>query len=241
MFRRYAIYIVILLLCGLALAACNGNSGATYEPEDDTPSDAARFVLEYEYFNDQLRDNGEPHHHMDIRPDNTVVYLDEPAFREFMQSGTGMFTFLNATCPWCRVAVPTMLDFAVDHGINLYYFNPVEDREADTQLHQLMLETWHEYLSPNDRDQTYGEPDFDPEWKRVSVPHVFFLQDGQVVSHIMLNRHEYVRDETLDMDALYALLTELYEAWRNAHNDTLFFDPGALDGMDVDDPCDLPC
>jgi len=151
--------------------------------------DALRFKVEYEYWNNVLRDETDEHLFMYVRSDNTVVYLDEYELREFLIEGTGIFFFGNGTCPWCRLAIPPLLDFGYDNNVALYYFNPVADREADTELHRHILEIWHDYLPVNTRDQTYGEADFNPEWKRVTVPHVFFLHRGTVVTHLFLNRH----------------------------------------------------
>jgi thiol-disulfide isomerase/thioredoxin len=174
-------------------------------------TDAVRFQQEYEALNGTLRDNGEPHLYMNISPDNNVVYLDYEELVDFINEGTGVFFFANASCPWCRLLIPIMLDFAEERGINLYYYNPVPGRQADTEQNQHLMQLLYDYLPVNDRDQTPGTPGFDPNLKRITVPHLFFMRNGEVVAHIMANRHEYLQDETLDLEKMKQLIRDNYD------------------------------
>ena len=181
--------------------------------EEDTLTCAQRFQQDYETLNNTLRDDGEPHLYLTVRPDNTVAYLDDESIMDFLYQGTGMLFFSSATCPWCRMLIPTLLDFAVYNDVTIYYFNPVYDREADTDLHRHILEKLHDYLPVDTRNQTYGEYGFDPNLKRVTSAHVFFLRDGEVISHLFANRHEYLLEDNFNLDAISQVLEGKYDTW----------------------------
>jgi len=180
----------------------NGNGNQT------VLTDAQRFVEEHERFNNTLRDNGEPHLNITIPADNTVVYVTFDELMELMNYGTGVFFFGIPSCPSCRPIFPGFLQIAIDMGIPLhYYYYMREDREAHNERYVALLDRLRSYLPVNDRDQTPGEPGFDPEMKRISVPHIFVVRDGVIVAHAMLNRHPYLA--TNNLDGIYAIIRDV--------------------------------
>ena len=223
MIKRF-LYATAILTLVFVLAGCDET---TVEPVLGTPTpspaiaplpniygaiDAQQFKAEYEQWNEE-------HLELEVRDDNSVKYLSEGDLRTFLQSGTGILFFGNGTCSWCRRLFPTLLDFGVEEKTTLYYFNPVADREANTELYQFVLGILHEYLPVDDRSQTEGEEGFDPEKKRVTVPHIFFMRDGEIVTHLFANRHELLQDETKDLDAMRELLGSMFEQWTGNETD----------------------
>lgn len=186
----------------------------TVEPPPQAPvPDSLLFKEEHEVHNGNSNEAGTPYREITIRPDNRVIYLEEETVRTFLESGTGIFFFSNSTCPWCRTFMPMFMDFADDYDVDLFYFNPVEDREADTALNQFLVSKLHDYLAVDESTQNPEEEDFDPEKKRIRVPHVFFMNHGEVVEHIFLNGHALLREETLDLEQMREMLDEMYDSW----------------------------
>ena len=227
MIKRF-LYTAVILTLAVVLVGCNADVPAEQQstltpapkpsptieplPHIQGATDAQQFKAEYEQWN-------EDHLVLEIRTDNSVKYLDGENLRTFLQSGTGILFFGNGTCSWCRRLFPTLLDWGVEKEIALHYFNPVADREENTELYRFILTKLHEYLSVDDRSQTEGEEGFDPEKKRVTVPHIFFMKDGEVVTHLFANRHEFLHDETKDLDAVRELLNSMFEQWAKQTDD----------------------
>lgn len=177
----------------------------TYTPSVIT--DAQRFVDEHVAFNNTLRANGEPHHYMVLPIDNTVVYASFDDLMYLLDGGTGVFFFGRPTCPWCRYSYSLLLQIAIEKNITLLYYDPEYDRTAHNENYIAFLQRLHNYLPVDDRNQSPDDPDFDPEMKRVTVPHIFVVINGEVVAQVMLNRHQLLVDE--DFDGLEALLREM--------------------------------
>ena len=95
-------------------------------------------------------------------------------------------------------------------GMYVHYYDIDYDRNAHNENYVRILEVLHNYLPVDDRSQTPGDADFDENLKRVTVPHLFFMQDGQVVNEIMINRHPLLVDE--DFAGLYGFLLEMFRS-----------------------------
>ena len=194
------------------MAACTGantKSNATSEPHPD----AVAWKIEYEALNNTYRSDGDPHHHVYIPEDNNIRFIDYDGIVNLFTDGTGVFMFGRYACQWCRIAAPVWVNFAREKGIHIYYFNPTYDRENDTAIHQSLLTLLHRYLPVNDRDQDITGDDFDPEWKRITVPHFFFVHEGGVKAHWMANGHEWLRGD-FDLEAVGEKLESMYRDWR---------------------------
>ncbi|MCL2392283.1 MAG: hypothetical protein FWC66_06705 [Oscillospiraceae bacterium] len=206
-----AAIMIPVLMAGCTSAEPEAPAGYTNgEAASGNSADALRFKEEHEVYNGQLRDNGEPHLDIYIPANNRVVYLEFDALMDFIDSGTGVFFFSRPTCPWCRVLLPTFLEVAEVAGMYIYYYDIDYDREAHNQNYVRILEALHNYLPVDDRSQSPDEPDFDENLKRVTVPHLFFMQDGQVINEVMMNRHPLLVDE--DMAGLYSFLLEMFRS-----------------------------
>ena len=188
-----------------SILAPNGSSNAT---EPSNAADALRFKAEHEFYNGLLRDNGEPHRVIYIPANNRVVYLDFDDLMDFIDSGTGVFFFSRPVCPWCRDLLPTFLEVAEVAGMYVFYYDIDYDRSTHNENYVRILELLHHYLPVDDRNQTPGDPNFDENIKRVTVPHLFFVVDGQVVNEIMMNRHPLIASG--DDAALHGFLLEKF-------------------------------
>ena len=198
--------LTIIFLMVLFLSACS--NGTNFEVRNQTEEDRLTFKEEHEAYNNTYRDDGDPHLNIYIPENNKVIEINFDEFVQFFDSGTGVFFFSRPTCPWCRQILPTFLQVAEDENMYVLYYDVDYDRETHNQNYVTILERLHDYLPVNDRDQDPEDPDFDPEMKRVTVPHIFVVQSGEVVDHIMLNRHQLLIDE--DMNGLHDLLQDMF-------------------------------
>ena len=183
--------------------------------------DALRFKEEHEAFNDILDDEGNLRHvNMYIPEDNRVIYIEFDDLMDMIDSGTGMFFFSRPVCPWCRILLPTLLQVAEDMDIYIHYYDIDYDRSAHNERYVRILEALHDYLPVDDRNQTPGDPDFDENMKRVTVPHLFFMVEGRVVNEIMMNRHPLLTAEDVDYDELYDFLANMFSSVRQVIHST---------------------
>ena len=94
------IIIVAILAVPIIGSGCTendspGNADGALVPSN--AADALRFKEEHEFYNGQLRDNGEPHLEIYIPANNRVVYLEFAELMDFIDSGTGVFFFSRPT------------------------------------------------------------------------------------------------------------------------------------------------
>ena len=182
-------------------------------------SDAVIWKNMYEALNNSYRSDGVLHRYVSIPAENNMRFIDYNGIISLFTDGTGVFMFGRYACSWCRIAAPVWVEFARDKNIYIYYFNPTYDRENDTSIHQSLLARLHYYLPVNDRDQDINSDAFDPNWKRITVPHFFFVYEGEVKAHWMANSHEFLRGD-YDLDAVREKLNFMYKNWRGAQNIT---------------------
>jgi thiol-disulfide isomerase/thioredoxin len=183
-----------------------------YTPAPGNAADAQRFKERYEELNYVLNDYGDSQHrHIYIPENNRVVFIDFDELMELIDSGTGVFFFGRPGCPSCRALFPTLLEVAEVEGMYIYYYYYIDsDRSEHNENYARILELLHEYLPTDLTNQTPDEEGFDENQKRVTLPHLFFMQDGVVVNEIMMNRHPLLLDE--DYAGLYGFLLELFRS-----------------------------
>ena len=171
--------------------------------------DALRFKHEYEALNEILDDEGLPRHaDIYIPENNRVVYISFNELMDFIDSGTGVFFFGRPACPSCRALFPTFLQVAEVMGIYIYYYDIEFDRSEHNENYVRILEALHDYLPVDDRSQTPGTDGFDENLKRVTVPHLFFIEEGQIINEIMMNSHPLLESEYFA--GLYSMLLEMF-------------------------------
>jgi len=213
------VFIAFMFVMSAALMGCTTNSSpdrtAAAALTPGNAADALRFKEENEALNGQLRDSGQPHLEIYIPANNRVVYLEFDELMDFFDSGTGVFFFSRPACPWCRVLLPTLLEVAEVTRMYLHFYDIEYDRSAHNENYIRILKALDNYLPVDDRSQSPDDPDFDETLKRVTVPHLFFLQDGVVVSEAMMNRHPLLYEE--DFAGLYSFLLEMFRQIPSEH------------------------
>lgn len=157
--------------------------------------DSLRFKMENEALNSVLDEEGNHKYtSLAIREDNHIVYLTYEELLDFYNNKTGILYFGRPACPWCRLLIPFLLDFAKEENINIYYFDIEKDRDENTSEYQNILSRFEEYLPTDTVTQNENDQDFNPGLKRVVLPHLFFIQKGNIKAHLPMFQHAYLSD-----------------------------------------------
>jgi len=212
--RRVTILIIVLIITGVS-TACDSlidrfiRTGAT--------ADSLRFKEEYEALNSEKNEDGTNRYTvLSIDNANKIAYLTYDELVDFVNNKTGMLYFGRPGCPWCRLLVPIMLDYAKEDDITIYYYDIEKDRTENTAEYKNILSMLGEYLPTDTVTQKESDPGFDPDLKRVVLPQLFFIKDGTVKSGLMLYEHIYLRDG----------FTENVKQMLKYSYDFMFLDPG---------------
>ena len=153
-------------------------------------SDGERFKQEYEELNDS-------HLEVNIDSDNMIKYIGLEEAIDIIKNDTGVIYFGYPSCPWCRNAVPVLLDAASSTSLDTIYYvnaynirdvkeldddgNIVTTNEGD-RLYDDLLKVLDDILDPYTLTLDNGEV-IDFGEKRLYVPMVLFVKDGEVVSY----------------------------------------------------------
>ena len=153
-------------------------------------SDGERFKQEYEELNDS-------HLEVNIDSDNMIKYIGLEEAIDIIKNDTGVIYFGYPSCPWCRNAVPVLLDAASSTSLDTIYYvnaynirdvkeldddgNIVTTNEGD-RLYDDLLKVLDDILDPYTLTLDNGEV-IDLGEKRLYVPMVLFVKDGEVVSY----------------------------------------------------------
>lgn len=153
-------------------------------------SDGERFKQEYEELNDS-------HLEVNIDSDNMIKYIGLEEAIDIIKNDTGVIYFGYPSCPWCRNAVPVLLDAAASTSLDTIYYvdaynirdvkeidddgNIVTTNEGDS-LYDDLLEVLDDILDPYTITDDNGEV-IDLGEKRLYVPMVLFVKNGEVVSY----------------------------------------------------------
>ena len=153
-------------------------------------SDGERFKQEYEELNDS-------HLEVKIDSDNMIKYIGLEEAIDIIKNDTGVIYFGYPSCPWCRNAVPVLLDAASSTSLDTIYYvnaynirdvkeidddgNIVTTNEGD-RLYDDLLGVLDDILDPYTITDDNGEV-IDLGEKRLYVPMVLFVKDGEVVSY----------------------------------------------------------
>lgn len=150
-------------------------------------TDAIKFKEEYETLNDK-KDSNE-YINVDIDKENPIVYADAEEVIDLIKNDTAVIYFGFPECPWCRNAIPVLLDAAKELGIEkIYYYNALSIRDKKsldengdivvedegTKEYEELVELLYDYLPIYDglNDNTI---------KRLYFPTVLFVKNGEVI------------------------------------------------------------
>ena len=146
-------------------------------------TDSEKFKKEYESLNSEKK-----YLDVSIPKDNNVKYASFDEVMDFLDEGTGILYLGFPECPWCRNAVPVLLEAAKKGEVdNILYFNakPIRDekelkdgkiitKKEGTKEYYKLVDKLKDVLGPYEGLE-------DDSIKRIYFPTVVFLEGGKIV------------------------------------------------------------
>ncbi|MEA5026643.1 MAG: hypothetical protein VB012_03170 [Erysipelotrichaceae bacterium] len=216
--------ILSLILISLVCLGCT----VKQNEEETVQTDALKFKEEYEAYNDKINEeNGKNYKNLDIAEDNPMIYATFDQIMSILDT-SGIIYFGFETCPWCRTAVPVILEAAAAENIGqIYYFNAlslrdvkkldengniVTEQEGDPQYYELLDKI-------GDIAEVYDGLN-DDTIKRLYFPTVVVVKDGEIIfyhtSTVDSQTDPYEALTTEQHDELYQLYAEAFAQVVNA-------------------------
>lgn len=153
-------------------------------------TDAIKFKEEYETLNNKTNDNGKKYVNISVDEENPFVYASYEEVIDIIGNGTGVIYFGFPECPWCRNAVPVLIDAAQELGVDkIYYYNALSIRDTKS-----LDETGNIVTDKKGTDEYYKLVDLlsdvltpyeglnDESIKRLYFPTVVYVKDGKVLA-----------------------------------------------------------
>ena len=152
-------------------------------------NDAIKFKKEYEELNNKDTGYNKKYIEMNIEKENPMIYVSYDKLINIIKNDTAIIYFGFPECPWCRNAVPVLIDTAKELGIDkIYYYNAVTIRdkktldekgniiieEEGTKEYKELVELLYEHLPIYDGLN-------DNKIKRLYLPTVLFVKNGKIL------------------------------------------------------------
>ena len=180
------LYGVVIILCVFLVSGCGKET------------DAEKFKKEYEALNGQIIGNTKYEYpKVEINKRNAIKYASYDEVLKLLTDGTGVIYLGYESCPWCRSAVPTLLEAADEVGIEeILYINMKEERDQikvkedgsleviseGTEGYKKLLTRLDPILDEYMLEDVHGNPVSANE-NSIFVPLVVFVREGEIVSY----------------------------------------------------------
>lgn len=231
------ITVLLLLLCMFTVVGCNSskiredNRKAKEEEQrrkeeakqqkekkeqKETNKDASKFKEEYEKLNGKKNSNDKDYREIEIDEDNVFVYAEASDIVKAVENKeTFLVYFGYASCPWCRVVLPTFISVAKDKGVDKIYYVNIEKirdtKELDKKdkvktkkegskdyykLLDLFDDVLEDYTLTNKRDKEIKTGE-----KRIYAPDVIAVVEGEAkeittgISNKQKDAYQEITDE----------------------------------------------
>lgn len=130
-----ALLIIVVLLSSYFIIQNKQKEGEGKETPYVQTENEKRFKEEYESLNNTKRSNGIDHKNISIMEDNNIEYIDMKQASEILENGSGIIYFGFAACPWCRNAVPVLLEAMENASLDKIYY--VDLKKDDLQANDV--------------------------------------------------------------------------------------------------------
>ena len=212
--------VLLVIIMVLVLTACNSRE-----------SDAIKFKKEYEVLNGKKSENGKNTiKNLKISKNNPIKYATYDEVIDVIKKGTGIIYLGYPECPWCRSAIPVLLESAKDYKIDtIYYINMLKERDYyevkdgklvykkdDDGKYMKGTKGYFKLLKALDSelDEYVIEDDgkkYDVKEKRIYVPLIIFVNDGKIIgTHLSTvdtqesGYDELTKEEYDELNGIYA-------------------------------------
>lgn len=221
--------IIITIACAILLIGVTAIIGKSLLSDTDKPqekSDALKFKEEYENLN-----SDEKYSKIEIESENPIKYISVKEALDILDSKNAIIYVGAEWCPWCRNAVPVLLDTAKAKNIEIIYYLKLDDekslwdvvdgkpektRDGSSDYYKLL-----EKLKDELRDYTLKDEkgkELKTGEKRIYMPLVLGIKDGAVVgkheSTVSLNKGQTAKDKLTEKQ-----VKELSESYSKLFDD----------------------
>lgn len=180
---RYVIIFVILLVLSYYIYYRIASNTNNTNVNTNTNQDNIKFKAEYEALNDTKNDDDTNKYiSINLPEQNLIRYTLIDEIFNILDGGTGIIYFGMPECPWCRNMLPVLIDAAKSNQIGtIYYYNPKNIRDENSQEYQKLVNLLKDFLLTDTATQKETDKNFDKNKKRLYMPDVFFIKDGEIV------------------------------------------------------------
>ena len=212
----------IILSAAVVVAAIISWFGIYMKQSKIVNTDSIKFKEEYESLNGKENDNGKEYLNVSVDSSNPIVYSSFQEIYNVIEKRTGIIYFGFPECPWCRNAVPVLLDAAKELNVNkIYYFNALSIRdkkhlddngniitdEEGTEEYKKLIEILYDQLPSYEGLN-------DDSIKRLYFPTVLFVKDGKIIGiytstvdsqkdpYVKLNDEQYSELKNIYLDLI---------------------------------------
>ena len=232
--KEKILFIALPVLCAVAAIL-----GFIFIGKEASNEDALKFKQEYESLNGTVAFGDIKYNNLEISENNPIKYSNYEKVIDVIKNESGIIYLGFPGCPWCRSALPILLDVAEDNDINtIYYINIKEDRDAfvveDNELvyqvdeegnEKKGAEGYFDLMDALDKHLTeyivsYEGKEYKTGEKRIYAPTVVFVRDGKVlglhVSTVDSQKSGFDKMTEDQVDELYGIYEEYILEMKNS-------------------------
>lgn len=193
---KIILVVVVFLIALFGMSKLLDDNKKKEENEPKVTADSKKFKTEYEEFNGKKTSSGNNYLNISINESNAMRYATLDELMNLLEDGTGVIYFGFPTCPWCRNAVPVLLDVAATKKLStIYYYDltdiknlwsvidgvPTKTKEEKVGYYDLLnaLDSiLDEYIITDEDGIEYGTGE-----NRIYNPLIVFVKDGEIIGH----------------------------------------------------------
>lgn len=188
------IYMIVIFVCAALVIGLCGYAIITHK--DEKISDAIKFKNEYEALNDVVNEATDNKYiKVNIDEENPMVYKTGKEILDVLKNEDAIIYFGFAACPWCRNAVPVLLDAAKELNVDkIYYVDILDIRDTykfsgsiEPEQTKKGTDAYYEILKFLDKklEKFYVKDEagnmYDTGVKRLYAPTVVGVKGGKIV------------------------------------------------------------
>lgn len=232
--KEKILFIALPILCAVAAVLA-----FIFIGKEKVNKDAVKFKEEYESLNGTVAFGDIKYNDLKIPENNPMKYSNYEEVIDVIENESGVIYLGFPGCPWCRSALPILLDVTKNNDINtIYYINIKDDRDSfiveDGELTYQLDEEGNEkkgaegYFNLMDAlDEhlteyvvSYEGKEYKTGEKRIYAPTVIFVRDGKVLGlHVStVDSHKSGFDKMTEeqIDELYGIYEDYILEMKNS-------------------------
>lgn len=169
--------------------------GNTFNKNNEE-TDAMRFKKEYEALNETIRESdGAKYNNLEVEEDNPFIYIDAKEALDIIDNKDAIIYIGAPWCPWCRNAVPILIDVAKKLKIKEIYYLDLDDEKSIWEVEDGKAikkvdgtKSYYKLLDKlGDRLRDYALTDDNGKTlktgeKRIYIPYVIGAKRGRIVA-----------------------------------------------------------